>query len=488
MLGMMARGGAAGDQDPQPARRSAFGVAGPRGALLVAATVADVAILRTPRHAEGSVAIVLLAAAASGWLVYLEHRRPRLGIKIVAVAVGVVILASTVVPPRTSNDLWSYTMYGRTVTVHGRSPYDAAPATFPTDPFLKRVSPRWRDRASLYGPLFVGVAALGTLIAGDSALLSRLFFQVLAALALLAILVVAWRTTRRVAPIVFLGLNPVLAVIVVNGGHNDAYVGLAVLVAALLALEARGLASGAVIGLAALIKLTAGLALVGIVVWALRHHRKGLALKAGVAAAATVVFGYLPVLADASHVLGGADRTVTNASFWNPLVDRILHHDAWRNVPNPLATNDTLTTIFSLSLATVLVVGLSLAWLAARERSPEPAVGIPLAAYPLAAEYAFPWYAAWSMPVFAASALTPVAAVVWLQSVVMLAALKLPLRASGNALHATFRVLLTQVAPPLLLAAFVVAAWRQYRPRSSPPEAGDASRPPALSPSTAPGW
>jgi hypothetical protein len=148
-------------------------------------------------------------------------------------------------------------------------------------------------------------------------------------------------------------------------------------------------------------------------------------------------------------------------------------------VPRPLAPNDTLTNVFYLSVATVVVIGVTLAWLAARDRIPGPAVGLPLAAYPMAAEYTFPWYAAWSLPVFAASTLTPVGAVVWLQSVLMLAALKLPLPVTGNALHATVRVLLTQVAPPLVLVAFVVVAWRQYRPRSAP-QVDDALRTPIV--------
>ena len=52
--------------------------------------------------------------------------------------------------------------------------------------------------------------------------------------------------------------------------------------------------------------------------------------------------------------------------------------------------NDTLNLIFYLSVATVLVIGLTLAWFAAKEPRPELAEGMPLATYPLAAEYAFP--------------------------------------------------------------------------------------------------
>ena len=113
-------------------------------------------------------------------------RRPRaaaeaLGYPRVALlAVGFVIAIAVVTPSRSSNDLWSYTMYGRTVTVHHANPYLQVPADYPSDPFLTRVSPRWRHTGSVYGPLFVGVASVGTLVASDSALASRLYFQVLA--------------------------------------------------------------------------------------------------------------------------------------------------------------------------------------------------------------------------------------------------------------------------------------------------------------------
>jgi len=426
--------------------------------------------------------LVIATASLAGALVLLEHRRRRLALTPVVVAIVVVMSAAVWSPPRTSNDLWSYTMYGRMVTVYDTSPYDHVPAEFRPDPFVHRVSARWRHRSSVYGPLFVGVSALDTLVAGDSVLWSRLLFQLLAAAALGAILVVVWRTTRHLAALIFVGLNPVLAVIVVNGGHNDALVGLALLLATLLALRRRAPAAGALIGLAALVKLTAGLALLGLVLWAWRHGRRRFAVVATATTALVVFVGYLPFLVSASHVLGDADKTVTNASPWNVLVDALLHHDAWRNVPRPLVPNDTLTTVFFLGAATVLLLGTILAWLAAAERRAEPAVGVAVASYPVAAEYAYPWYAAWALPVFAAGGLTALSGVVWLQSVVMLAALKLPLVVRGPALQSTLRVILTDVAPVVLLVAFVVAALRLYLPHGV--RGAFTTRPPSSQPET----
>ncbi len=158
--------------------------------------------------------------------------------------------------------------------------------------------------------------------------------------------------------------------IVVNGGHNDALVGLGLLVAMLLAAKGRWRTAGAVIGVSALIKLTAGLALIGLLLWAWRHHRSRVGVAAAGTAVAVVAVGYLPVVAGASHVLGASDKTVTDASPWNPLVDQLLHHDAWRNVAHPLAPNTTLTAVFYASAALVLALACGLGWLAAANGVP----------------------------------------------------------------------------------------------------------------------
>jgi alpha-1,6-mannosyltransferase len=352
-------------------------------------------------------------------------------------------------------------MYGRIVSEHDASPYEKTPAHFRHDPFLHRVSPRWRHRASVYGPVFVGTAAIGAWIAGPSPLVARLYFQLIAALALAAVLIVVWRTTRSVAAVAFLGLNPVLAVIVVNGGHNDMLIGLLLLGATLLAFRGRAASAGVLVGIAILVKLTAGLALVGLVLWGWRHHRRRVAATVVAVACGMALVGYLPVLVSASHVLGGADKTVTNSSPWNGILDRLLGHDAWRNVPNPLAPNDTLAAFFWVGVVAVLAVAIGVGWRRAHRVRPDDAVGASLAAYPVAAEYAYPWYAAWGLPMFATDGLDALGAVVWIQSVVMLAALKLPLTVVAGPAAAVLRVLLTYVAPVVLLVAFVATGLRR---------------------------
>jgi alpha-1,6-mannosyltransferase len=438
-----------------------------RYSLLAAATWACLAVLLASRRVLVSVGWVLLASAAVAWLVKLEQGRRRVDSRAVVAAIGLVLVLAVVVPPRTSNDIWSYAMYGRTVTVHHANPYQRVPADFPSDPFLARVSPRWRHTGSVYGPLFVGIATADALVAGDSPTASRAFFQLLAALAFVVILAIVWRRTRSAAAILWLGLNPV-AVIVVNGGHNDVLVGLALLVAAILFQRRNACGAGIAVGLAMLVKLTAALGLIGLVLWAWNHGERRGAWRAAIAACIVVAVGYAPVIIGAAHVLGGANKTVTKASFWNLLVDRILHHDAGRNVLTPLAPNTTLTIVFYASMTVVLLLAVGLGARASRHRRPEPSVGASVASYTMAAEYTFPWYAIWALPQFATRRISGVAWVVWWQSVVMLAALRLPDAVNGSPLHAIARTVLTMVAPIVLFSAFIATAWRDGRPRQAP--------------------
>jgi hypothetical protein len=443
-------------------RRAAAAPATPFLALGAAVFFSVLLVALAPRHSPMAIGFVAAATGACAAVAVLEARRPRLRGRHVAVAVLVVLGVAVAVPPRTSNDLWSYTMYGRIVSAHDASPYDKVPADFRTDPFLTRVSPIWRDRGSVFGPVWTGYETGATAVAGDSVLVSRLAFQLAAAAAVGGILLLVWRRTRSPAALVWLGLHPVVAV-AVNGGHNDVWVGLGILAAVLLAGRRKVVAAGVVLGLVALVKLAALLAVGGLVVWLL--HRRDVR-RAGVLAGATagvLVVGYAPIVAGAAHVLGNADHTVTAGSFWNPLAEVLVGHDAGRALANPLAPNSTLDAIFTASLALVAIVALFAVWWRRRAPDPAPVVASGAAAYPVAAGYTLPWYGIWALPSFARRRPARTAWVVWLQAAFLLAALKLPVHASGSLLDETFRGLLSYVAPVGFLVAFVVAVVRDAR-------------------------
>ena len=437
-------------------------------ALMLVATISGVLlVILARRHSPTAVVLVILATVACGGIAWSERRTARLKLAPVVVAILIVFGVGVARPPRTSSDLWSYTMYGRIVSVHGESPYKKLPIDFPTDPLFKRVNPVWRRRASVFGPAYIAFAAGGTALAGDSRLGSRLFFQISAAIGAGAVLLLVWRRTRSPAALAWLGLHPVFGA-VVNGGHNDIFVALGILIAAALVTRRRGWAAGFVIGFVALMKLTVLLALAGIVLWAWRQRERRVAVTCAITAGAMVVVGYLPILASAVHVLRGADKTVTPASLWNPLAAALVGHNAGRDLAHPLAPNATLAAIDVGALLTVAIVAVVLGWRATRRPRPDLTIGVTTASYTVAAEYALPWYAVWALPLLTERRPSLFAWIVWIQAAVMLAAVRLPLHPNTSMLDTIVRGTLTYAAPIACFIAFVVAGL--LATRSPPPE------------------
>ena len=430
----------------------------------VAASVWLVAF--APKHSGLTALVVVCATAAAGAFSVLQRRASRrggrrLGGAVVAVGIGMVMLVAVGAPNRTSNDLWSYGSYGRMVVVHHANPYVATPSEFPHDPFSRRVSQIWQHRSSVYGPVWVGVTAVDALVVGTSPLGNRLFFQLLAAIAATTILTIVWKRTRSPAALVWLGLHPVF-VFAINSGHADLLIGLAILVGSLsIARGQAGWVAGVLIGLAALIKVTALLGLLGIVLWAWRARRRRLVRQTLVGAGAVVVLGYAPFFADASHVLGNADHTVSLWSPWNGLADLILGHDALRQLPNPLAFNQTLETLFYAGTGLVVVLAVVIGWRASAAREPRPVAGVTAAAYPIGAAYSLPWYANWALPCLTDPDPSPLAWIVWLQAATMLTALKLHDHPAGTIADAISRGLITDVLPVVWVIAFIVFGLRQ---------------------------
>lgn len=407
-----------------------------------------------PPHAVVVTLMVLLSTVTCARLAVLEWRRPRLGLRPLVVAIGLVLVSAVVIPPRGSNDVWSYAAYGRMVSVHHASPYNHVPADFRGDALYDEVSPVWRNRGSVYGPVFVGFAAAGTFLAGDSVTATRLFFQMSMAAAVVIALALVWRRTRSTAALVWLGLHPLFGAALVNGGHIDALVGLAVLVSAMLAAKRWGVATGVVIGLATLIKLPAFLALVGVVAWGWRQRDRRLPIRAVATAGAIVALGYLPFLPGAFRVLHGANQTVTPGSLWNVPAEWLVGNDAGRNLFPYVPPALTAISYLSLALSGVLAIGL--AWRTMGRRRPDQAIGAATASYTVAAEYTLPWYTAWALPVLADRRPSPLAWVVWTQSALLLAAWKLPLPAEGAVLYKAMMGLLAYAAPIAALVAFAV--------------------------------
>src|SRR5438552_535813 len=185
----------------------------------------------------------LLIALFGAWLAVLAGVRslsPRIVIGAI-VALHVVFLLA---PPLLSADIFGYIGLSRLHTVHHLDPYVFGTGAEPTDPI--RAYLRWHDAKSAYGPLFTllsdALVPLG--IAG-----AVWAFKGMAFAASLATVALVWRLAERrghdprVAA-ALVGLNPIVLVFEVGGGHNDALV-VALTVAGIALVERRRVESGA---------------------------------------------------------------------------------------------------------------------------------------------------------------------------------------------------------------------------------------------------
>lgn len=435
-------------------------------ALLLTTAAVSVALVHAGDRLHGgpAVMLVLLGTAGAIWLGRLEQRDPLIPGWLVTLAVALLVIVAVATPPKGSNDLWSYVMYGRILTVHHANPWVQAPAQFASDPFLARVSLGWRSTRSVYGPSFLAIAGAIAVVARSSALVARLCFQGLMAAAVVGILVILRRVTRSNAAVLWLGLQPVVWMSGVNGGHNDSLVGVALLGAALLAHRRRATAAGVLIALAALTKLTALLALVGVLPWMLARHDRESAKRALFACGGVVVAG-LALEPRSVGVVLSSNHTISRAAAWNifstyAIPGHVRAHGGWQA--------DIVTVV---GIVTVVALAALVAMSLRTEDEPFLPVGTTTQTYAAAGSYVLPWYAMWSLPTLAIDCRNALATVAAAMGGIVLASYQLPQSHPHSAWDPLFRLTTTVVAPVPLLVAFTAAAvLTARRARSSPAE------------------
>ncbi|MGZ4690362.1 MAG: glycosyltransferase 87 family protein [Acidimicrobiia bacterium] len=353
-------------------------------------------LLFANRSLPVGLALATVAISLGAWLYVFRQEMDgnRVDIRVLTVAIGALMVAAVALPPITSHDLWSYQVYGRMISHYGVSPYSHVPSDFPHDPFVHLVANGWRHTPSIYGPVFAGYAAIGGAFAGSSTLLARLFYEAGAAVAVAIALRLIWRRTGSPAAVMLLGLNPLVIMSAINGGHNDAFVGLGVLAAVLLTEQRRLRAAGLVLGVAVLIKATALLALPALVAWTLvRSGRRAAAELAGVALASVAV-GYGIAGPAAISALHASHQDISRASAWQ--LPRLLigSHSLLG-----LAHATWLSTLSVASIAVVVSLSVAVAWRRRNDGELAGVVALALIAYLVAGSYVLAWYAMWTLPV-----------------------------------------------------------------------------------------
>ena len=200
--------------------------------------------------------LALLVAAFAAYVVGLVLIRRAGAPFAAAAAIAVAVqLAPLGAPLLLSTDAWTYWSYGWIAARGDGNPYRDRPEERPGSPALPYMGADWVDTTSVYGPAFTLASEPIAAVAGSSADVAAWLFKALAALSAVAAALLAARLSpRRSLAVAFVGWNPVLAVHLAGGGHNDAWLG-ALLLAALALSASRHLqAAGAAWALAVLVK------------------------------------------------------------------------------------------------------------------------------------------------------------------------------------------------------------------------------------------
>ena len=301
-------------------------------------------------------------------------------------------------PPLASTDVFSYQFYGRIGELYHGNPYLAGPLAIAGDHLYPYIGSKWIGFPTVYGPVFT---ALSYALAPLSIPASVLAYKAIAAVSSLAIVALVWNGARlrgidQVKAAALVGLNPLIVVYGIGGGHNDLLMLAPMVAGIVLLLQRRGRVGAGSIVLGAAIKVTAGMMLPFALADARGHmaraRRRDLLIGAGVAAALLAVFAF---------VLFGTGPLHLPAT-----IEKVQSKGNWQSIPGFIGARLGLG---SVGQAAALVLGaafaVALVWLLWRVWRGEldwiAAGGWAAVALLVTAASLLPWYIAWLMPLAA---------------------------------------------------------------------------------------
>lgn len=346
----------------------------------------------------GTVGIVLVLAFMFGCYALAASRADQLSGRTVLAGIAALHALVLLAPPLFSTDVFSYQAYARIFAHYHANPYLAGPDAFRFDQISSFIGAKWVHTPTAYGPVFTALSAVLASVSISSGVIA---YKALAAVSSVVIVALVWNMARArglnpVKAAALVGLNPLVVVYGVGGGHNDLIM-LAVTTAAVaLLLQQRDRLGGASVVLAAAVKLTAGLlapfALAGMLGPLARRRRRELLIGAGLTTLAIAVLSFALFGTGSLHLLA-------------TLRDNQSHGD-WRSIPGFISTRLGLGTIGHLTGYLLGAVFLATAaWLLRRVARGEldwiDGAAFATAAMIVTASSLLPWYVAWLLPLAA---------------------------------------------------------------------------------------
>ena len=316
--------------------------------------------------------------------------------------------------PLFSRDTYSYLAQGALLR-DGFDPYVVGPIENPNS-LLDDVSPIWTTTTAPYGPAFILVARLVTLIVGDNVVAGTMLLRLCMLPGLALLIWAAPRVARHIGAdgavaLWICVLNPLVTIHLMGGVHNEMLMVGLMMAGIALTFARRHVAGAALIAIAVAVKATAILAL-PFMVWVWMRHLAGSRLRAfaitSLASAATfvVVFAVLSSLAGVGlgwlTALAGSVRIIN-----------------WLTVPTAVANlTSTIVGAFvpvnfyavlevtRLAGIAIILVALPLLWWRFRNDDREALQGIfwAMVVVVLFVPAALPWYYTWPLAVVSALA------------------------------------------------------------------------------------
>jgi alpha-1,6-mannosyltransferase len=345
----------------------------------------------------GLIALLTLMFVSYAVAIYAADQLSPRAVLIAVATLNVLVLLA---PLLMSTDVFSYVAYGRSGAVYGTNPYFHGPNAIALDPAYAFIATRWTATPTVYGPLFTG---LSYLLAPLSLAWNVLAYKAIAGISSLVIVVLVWKASQLrglnpVRAVVIVGLNPVILVFGVGGGHNDLLMLAILLIGVYVQLLGHRRASGVSIVAATGVKLTAGLLLPFVVA----HNARGrgsrgvraLLIGACVAACVGGVLSFVFFGTGPIHLLSTL-RKVQQAGGLNSVPGFLLNLVGLGHLS--AAADSVLTVAFAITVVWLLrrVWRGQLDWITG--------VGWATAVLIVTAGLLVPWYVAWLVPFAALS-------------------------------------------------------------------------------------
>ena len=321
----------------------------------------------------------------------------RLSARVVLMSIAAMHALVLLAPPLLSTDIFSYQFYGRMGAIYGANPYTAGPHALALDPLFPYIGAKWSYTPTVYGPVFT---AISYVLAPLSIAASALAYKAIAAFASLGTVALVWNSARLrgIDPIkaaALVGLNPLVVIYGVGGGHNDLLMMLVLMGGVYMVLAHRERSGSAMMVGAAAIKLTAGVMLAFAIASGggrrARDHRRDVLV--GALSAAALVIG----LSFAWFGTGPLHLFAT--------VQKVQSEGDWHSIPGFITVQfgNTIGHASGKVLGGVFIVlCFSLLYRVWRGRVDWIDAGAWTAlALLIAASSLLPWYVAWLMPLAA---------------------------------------------------------------------------------------